>query len=125
MKALSPRSVNHGRFRLRSEVRSSFVVEHDPIQDAALRPRAGYRAISPDVFETLRIPILSGRPFSSIDREGGRPVAIVSASLAQRYFAGQDPVSRRVRLDGSRAQWLDIVGVAASARSCLSSASTA
>ena len=95
---------------------SSFVVEHDPIVDAARRPRTGFRAISPEFFDTLRIPILSGRAFTSIDREGGRPVAIVSASLAQRYFAGQDPVGKRVRLDGSNAEWLHIVGVAGNVR---------
>jgi putative ABC transport system permease protein len=95
---------------------SSFVVEHDPIPDAARRQRTGYRAISADFFDTLRIPILSGRAFSSIDREGGRPVAIVSVSLAQRYFPGQDPVGRRVRLDSSQAEWLHIVGVAGDVR---------
>ena len=95
---------------------TSFVVEHEPIVDVARRPQAGYRAISSGFFETLRIPILSGRGFSSIDREGGRPVAIVSASLAQRYFAGQDPVGKRLRLDGSQAEWLHIVGVAGDVR---------
>jgi putative ABC transport system permease protein len=95
---------------------SSFVVEHDPIEDAARRPRTGYRAISPGFFDTLRIPILSGRAFADIDREGGRPVAIVSASLAQRYFAGQDPLGKRLRLDGAQAGWLHIVGVAGDVR---------
>ena len=101
---------------LRWSPAASFVVERDPIPDAARRPRTGYRAISADLFDTLRIAILSGRAFSSIDREGGRPVAIVSVSLAQRSFPGPDAVGRRVRLGGSQAESLPIVGVAGDVR---------
>jgi putative ABC transport system permease protein len=88
-----------------------FVVDHDPFPDPARRPRSGYRAVSPDYFDVMRIPILSGRRFSSIDRDGNQPVAMVSASLARRYWPDQDPVGRRLRLEGSENGWLHIVGV--------------
>jgi putative ABC transport system permease protein len=95
---------------------SSFVVEHDPDPEPARRPRAGYRAVSARFFETMRVPILKGRPFSTIDREDSQAVTIVSASLAERFWPGQNPVGRRLRLDGSRHGWLQIVGVAGDLR---------
>jgi putative ABC transport system permease protein len=90
----------------------SLVVDHDPEPDPSRRPRAGYRSVSPEYFDALGVPILNGRTFSSLDREGGRPVAIISASLAGRFWPGQDPVGRRLRLEGSESEWLHIVGVA-------------
>ena len=91
---------------------SSFVVEHDPDPEPLRRPKTGVRAVSDGYFQTLRIPIVSGRAFSTSDREGRQPVAIVSASLAERFWPGQDPIGRRLRLDGGAGEWLHIVGVA-------------
>jgi putative ABC transport system permease protein len=92
------------------------VVEHQPLPDPARRPHAGHRAVSAGYFDVMRIPIVRGRAFSSLDREGGQPVAIVSASLAERYWPGQDPTGRRLRLDGPNSEWLTIVGVVGDVR---------
>lgn len=90
----------------------AFVVEDDPIPDPARRPHAGFRAVSSSYFETMRIPIVSGRAFSSFDREGTQEVAIISASLAARFWPGRDPIGNRLRLDDSAIGWVTIVGVA-------------
>jgi putative ABC transport system permease protein len=95
---------------------ATFVVEHDPDPEVSRRPRAGRRVTSTAFFETLRIPIVRGRSFTAADREQGVPVAIVSASLAERYWPGQDPVGRRLKLDGPGAEWRRIVGVAGDLR---------
>ena len=58
----------------------------------------------------MEIPVQRGRAFSTFDREGTQPVAIVSASMAERFWRGGDAVGRRVRLDDSR-EWLTVVGV--------------
>jgi predicted permease len=50
------------------------------------------RFISPDYLRTMGIPLLAGRPFSESDR--GRKTAIISASLAEALWPGQDPVGR-------------------------------
>ena len=92
------------------------VIEHEPPPDPARRPHAGHRAVSPDYFDALRIPIVRGRAFTAFDRKGGQPVAIVSASLAERYWPGQDPTGRRLRLDGADSPWLTIVGVVGDVR---------
>jgi predicted permease len=58
--------------------------------------RARFRTVSSDYFATLGIPLLQGREFSEADRMGGEPVAIVSKSVAQKLFPGQDAIDRHV-----------------------------
>ena len=59
-------------------------------------PRALWRTISPGYFSALGVPIIAGRDFNALDDSKGEPVVIVSASLAQRMFPGQDPINRHV-----------------------------
>ncbi|MGA2155263.1 MAG: ADOP family duplicated permease [Bryobacteraceae bacterium] len=49
-------------------------------------PRAAFQVTSPGFFATLGLPVIEGRDFNGADRNGSEPVAIVSASLAQRMF---------------------------------------
>ena len=59
-------------------------------------PRAQTRTISPGFFSALRAPILAGRDFNALDDENHEPVVIVSQTLAQIMFPGQDPINRHV-----------------------------
>jgi putative ABC transport system permease protein len=59
-------------------------------------PRAQWRTISPGFFAALGVPILAGRDFNSLDDQNREPVVIVSETLAQRMFPGQDAVGRHV-----------------------------
>ncbi|MFZ3215675.1 MAG: ADOP family duplicated permease [Candidatus Acidiferrales bacterium] len=59
-------------------------------------PRALWRTISPGFFTALGVPVIAGRDFNALDDSKGEPVVIVSASLAQRMFPGQDPINRHV-----------------------------
>jgi putative ABC transport system permease protein len=60
------------------------------------RPAAACDLIDISYFRTLGIPLLQGRAFEDRDREDTTPVAIVSSSLARRYFPGQNPVGRKI-----------------------------
>jgi putative ABC transport system permease protein len=59
-------------------------------------PRAQFRAVSPGFFAALGVPMVAGRDFNDDDRRGGEPVVIVSQSVAQRMFPGQDPINRHI-----------------------------
>jgi putative ABC transport system permease protein len=59
-------------------------------------PRAMWRTISPGFFAALGVPILEGRDFNSLDDQTREPVAVVSETLAQRMFPGQDAIGRHV-----------------------------
>jgi predicted permease len=59
-------------------------------------PRAMFRVVSPSFFAALGVPIIAGRDFDDNDRRGAEPVVIVSQSVAQRMFPGQDPINRHI-----------------------------
>jgi len=82
------------------------------------RESADRRAITPSYFDALGIRILEGRAFTGADNEHTQPVAIVSRSFAQHYWAGSSAIGRRLKLTRytEQAPWLTIVGVAADVR---------
>ncbi len=61
------------------------------------------------------MPLLEGREFSSGDRAGERPVAIVSKSTAARHWGADSPIGRRLSGDGGET-WAEVVGVVGDAR---------
>jgi len=58
--------------------------------------RARWRVVSPGYFATLGVPLVDGRDFTEADREGAEPVVIVSKSIADRLFPGQDALNRHI-----------------------------
>ncbi|HUI57689.1 MAG TPA: ABC transporter permease [Bryobacteraceae bacterium] len=80
------------------------------------RPVASFRTATPDYFKTLGIPLLSGRTFTEFDRfnDFDKPdtelVAVISGSLAQTRFRGQDPIGKRVSFDRGDS-WARIIGI--------------
>jgi putative ABC transport system permease protein len=76
------------------------------------RPRARYRAVMSDYFQTMGIRLVDGRVFDDFDgRENGAKVAIVNELVVRRYFAGKSPLNQLVRIP--MAGDLHIVGVVA------------
>jgi putative ABC transport system permease protein len=59
-------------------------------------PRAQFRAVSPGFFASLGVPLVAGRDFNDNDRRGAEPVVIVSQSVAQRMFPGEDALNRHI-----------------------------
>jgi putative ABC transport system permease protein len=76
------------------------------------------RYVVPGFLETLGTPLLRGRWLTSSDRAGGPPVALVSASLAEALWPGEDPLGRwiRNRRVGDQAEWHTVVGVVGDVR---------
>jgi len=58
---------------------------------------ADYTTVSPGYFHVMRIPLLRGRFFSEQDSPSNPNVAIISETLARRYFPNQDPIGRKMR----------------------------
>lgn len=76
------------------------------------RPRARYRAVMADYFQTMGIKLVDGRAFDDFDgRENGAKVAIVNELVAKRYFQGVSPLNKLVHIP--MAGDLTIVGVVA------------
>jgi predicted permease len=58
--------------------------------------RANFRSVSPGFFETMGVPIVQGRDFNDGDKEGKERVVIVSQSLAQVLYPGQNALNRHL-----------------------------
>jgi putative ABC transport system permease protein len=79
--------------------------------------------IGPRFYEVLRVPLIRGRSFDSIDGAAGRETVIINERLATEFFHGQDPIGRRLRFarrettpDQAASPWRTIIGVAPSIR---------
>jgi predicted permease len=72
----------------------------------------GANVIGEKYFRTMGVSIPQGRDFTATDDENAPRVVIVNETFARRYFAGQDPLGKRMRLGGSRSPWSEIIGVA-------------
>lgn len=70
------------------------------------------RRVTPDYHHALKIPLRKGRLFNAIDRKGGPAVVILNESAAKKYFPGEDPLGRTVRIDEDRR----VVGVVGDVR---------
>ena len=80
-----------------------------PVAEQTKWPRVDYRAVSTHYFDVLRMPVLTGRAFASIDQKTSESVAIVSDAMAKKFWPGRSPIGERVRL--SSGPWLRVVGV--------------
>ena len=73
--------------------------------------RAAWRVVSPSYFKTMDIPLLAGRGFSDVlDVPNSQPVAIINYAFAQKFFAGENPIGRRIQLFTLSTNWHEIVG---------------
>jgi ABC-type antimicrobial peptide transport system permease subunit len=73
-------------------------------------------SVGPDYFRTIGIPILRGREFSTADRTGSQPVAIVNETFARTVFGKTDPVGHTIAMDFANDKPKLIVGVAKDSR---------
>ena len=58
--------------------------------------RAFLRPVSPGFLTAMRIPVVSGRDFTSLDRVGAPGAVLINEALAERFFSGEDPIGEKV-----------------------------
>ena len=73
---------------------------------------ANYTLVTPDFFETMRIPIAQGREFTPRDDANAVPVVVINQAMARRYWPSESPIGKRVTVTiVSDEQPREIVGV--------------
>jgi putative ABC transport system permease protein len=83
-------------------------------EDAAHRPFGAFVTASPGYFNTIRLPLLLGRDFNSIDGSPNHRAAIVTRGFAARFWPGQQVLGRRFRVfddQGKPGDWMTVIGV--------------
>jgi predicted permease len=88
-----------------------FFVDGDPVPEPGKEIEANMRIVSDDYFRTLGVPLLGGRTFDDRDAPGKQGVVIIGKTIADRLFAGRDPVGRKLRYSAIQADGDLIVGV--------------
>jgi putative ABC transport system permease protein len=74
-------------------------------------------SVNAGYLESMRIPVLAGRPLSPDDGVGAEPVAVVSQALAERMAPGDSPLGLRIRVNTlGDSVWRTVVGVAGDVR---------
>ncbi len=70
-------------------------------------------AITPGYFRTFAAEILDGRDFMHADDAASLPVTIVNLSFVDRFFPGQNPLGRRIRVGSQDGElsWMTVIGV--------------
>ncbi len=93
------------------------IVGNPPLQPGK-STTADYATVSPDYFRVMQIPLLRGRFFSEQDSPSNPNAAIISETLARRYFPNQDPIGRQMRFGFPPASNVsrEIVGVVGDVR---------
>jgi putative ABC transport system permease protein len=94
-------------------LRLRYTVDDQPPVNPAEIPRANVKAISPNYFRAMSIPLLKGRFFTEMDHDKSPPVIVINESLARKYWADQDAVGKRVTMPSLGRVSREIVGVVA------------
>jgi putative ABC transport system permease protein len=92
-----------------------FTVEGKPVAPGT-EPNADYRTISVNYFRAAGIRLVKGREFTARDKADAPDVIIVNEELARRFFAGEDPLGKRLQIATERTRFREIVGVVADAK---------
>ena len=98
-------------------------VEGRPVEPNVPQPPIRFRSVTPQYFETFRIPVVRGRTFQEADW-AGEPAVALNESAERMLFAGERALGRRFRfprppvIGGQPVQrpWYTVVGVTADVR---------
>ena len=91
----------------------AFSVEGRTAKDRGEVLNAIVQTISPSYLDLMQIALREGRELTEADAEGTQAVAMISKSLARRYFPGENPLGRKLKVGQAddSAPWLTIVGI--------------
>lgn len=93
-----------------------YAVTGQAIPEVPKRPLTDVASVSPTYFGSMNIPLLAGRNFGDNDRLDSAKVIIISKTLAQHVFAGQNPLGQRMIIGSRNNDPREIIGVAGDVR---------
>jgi len=90
-----------------------FSIEGRPLTQRGEERSAIVETTTPNYFNTLNIALRDGRLLSDTDGAESAQVAVISESLARRYFPGENPLGRHIKAGKAEAggEWMTVVGV--------------
>jgi macrolide transport system ATP-binding/permease protein len=86
-------------------------VEGRPVEPGKHVPSVMYNDVTPGYFDTLRIPILSGRAFTEADSEKAPAAAVINQTMARQFWSSENPLGKRFSLKGPAGPFIEVVGI--------------
>ena len=88
--------VTHVATVTRLPTEPSLVLSFELLGSQDRQLQANWRAVTPEFFEALRIPVQTGRTFTDRDTAGTSPVAVVNRMFVNNFLPGVNPIGQRV-----------------------------
>jgi hypothetical protein len=86
-------------------------VEGRPVEPGEHVPSVMYNDVTPGYFDTLRIPLLTGRAFTEEDNEKAPAVAIINQTMAKQFWSSEKVLGKRFSIKGPTGPFIEVVGV--------------
>lgn len=112
---VSAAAVTMTRFRPQQSM-SSEVAGEGVAGDPAVSLAVALRRISTDYLATTKVRLIAGREFTEADGPDAPKVAMISESMAKRYWPGKDAFGRRFKRPPASPDWVTVVGVVGDTR---------
>src|SRR4029453_3611711 len=94
-----------------------FAVQGQPPAEQGKAPATEYRYLTPGCFAAMGIPVSRGGEFTDENSDPDRPVVLINQTMAQRHFAGRDPIGARLQLGADPGNVVrEVVGVVGDVR---------
>ena len=91
---------------------TGFYIDGRPRENDNDLPQTNYSAVSAGYFKAMGVPLIAGRAFTEHDTLDAPRVAIISQTLARRFFPNGDAIGKRINVNTGPESYREIVGIA-------------
>jgi len=97
--------------------RTSFFIEGRPVPPPGEELSTDVRVTDENYFQTIGIPVLSGRTFTEQEAKEDRRTIVINESMAKQHFPGENPIGKHIRVQMMPdPQPMEIIGIVADAK---------
>ena len=86
-------------------------VEGRTIEPGKQPPTVMYNPVTPGYFDTVRLPLQSGRKFTDADSEKAPDVAVINQAMATKFWPNENPLGKRFSSKGPQGPFKEVIGV--------------
>jgi predicted permease len=88
----------------------------NPVEPGKQLPLIAYNPVSPNYFETLKIPLQKGRVFRDSDSEKAPLVAVINQTMAKKFWPNRDAIGEKFSTKGEKGPFIEVVGIVQDAK---------
>jgi predicted permease len=86
-------------------------VEGRTIEPGKQPPTVMYNPVTPGYFDTVRLPLQSGRKFTDADNEKAPNVAVINQAMAAKFWPNENPLGKRFSMKGPQGPFREVIGI--------------